>query len=342
MMETAEIVNRKANTNKQQETMAGALAQYPGISQSADIFVDNRADTVLQIVLQRMIDSGSRMNTQEALLMETANNSNLAGRNSVILQPKQIENTGSFQLKNDKELISYQSATPPVLQRIKWGTIRQKRWTYFSDSGMDAYGTHWTYRLVDTDADNPITVMKPDDNTTFFCHGFTFGGYRVEGGPYSMDGAYVTRVLSDEYTEVDVPQAGKGVAFLDKEGVGHPGIVHGIDIGQSDPRDAVSIISKLGSKSLSVLPLKELLKKYPGTVKYYGKTGGGGEAWLEELMPHPLRGEDIERRHQGIKEIERGLSEVDFLFRLFAKLLAGIKPSSEEMELYYSIRGSRL
>ena len=89
------------------------------------------------------------------------------------------------------------SAVPAVartIQRVQWNpnvdTHRKKKpW------GTGADGKVLTAK---TDAGTPIEIWKPDDGTTYWCHGFTFGGNTAAGGPYSLWGRDVPTVLNDE------------------------------------------------------------------------------------------------------------------------------------------------
>lgn len=230
-----------------------------------------------------------------------------------------------------------------VAQLVKWETVRKKPWISYSDSYVDQAGTRWILYHVDTDAGSKIEAMRPQDNTSYFCHGYTFGGYAAEGGPFSIDCYYVPTVLNDEYKELDAPRVGDVVAFYGKEGVDHTGIISSIDTNEPDPDKAIMIDSKLGTKDQAILPLGALKSKYTKHVKFFGKNGEDETDWWTELGFKKLDMEEeqlreLENRDREISVIQQGLKDNEFLMRIYSKLLRGGALTDEELVAYHVIK----
>ena len=86
--------------------------------------------------------------------------------------------------------------TLPDVQRIQWNTARKTgRISY--PWGKNAGYVGNVYH-VETDAGTTIQAWKPHDGSTYWCHGFTFGGSKAPNGPFSIWGSEVTTVLNDE------------------------------------------------------------------------------------------------------------------------------------------------
>ena len=112
----------------------------------------------------------------------------------------------------------------PTLRRVKWSTAR--------DTGIDSYpwgsGPKGDVYKVETDAGTKINAWKPHDGSTYWCHGYTFGGARASGGPFSIWGESVPTVLADEgwrRGEGCVAKRNDILVFA-AGGVAHTGIVH--------------------------------------------------------------------------------------------------------------------
>lgn len=86
----------------------------------------------------------------------------------------------------------------PVVAR----TVQRVQWNPNVDTGnkIKPWGTGADGKILTakTDAGTPINIWKPDDGTTYWCHGFTFGGNTAAGGPYSLWGRDVSTVLNDD------------------------------------------------------------------------------------------------------------------------------------------------
>ncbi len=93
----------------------------------------------------------------------------------------------------------------PVLNDKTGGnTIRRMAWNPNADTGQDI--APWrelprvTGDLLDaaTDAGTSVNTWLPHDGTTYWCHGYTFGGSTARGGPYSIWGRAVPGILNDD------------------------------------------------------------------------------------------------------------------------------------------------
>lgn len=112
----------------------------------------------------------------------------------------------------------------PTLRRVRWSTAR--------DTGRDSYpwgtGPKGDVYAVETDAGNRIAAWKPHDGSTYWCHGYTFGGSTASGGPFSIWGESVPRVLTDDgWKRGEGCVAGRNdILVFAAGGVAHSGIVH--------------------------------------------------------------------------------------------------------------------
>lgn len=254
------------------------------------------------------------------------------------------------QLKNISNLKNVNKSQNGVLQRVKWDTVKDAPNNYKTEIFG---GVSWRKYLVQTDAGTFIEVfkgeneigaqsesgygqmmMKGSNSGLFNCHGFTFGGYAADGGPYGiLDAGPVRQILADEYQEQEGPSMGCVVVFGDAN---HSGIVEGIEKGTGDLDQRVMVRSKLGTKSFSVESIKALSRF--GKARYYTK---GGIIKLEntndlEIIEEQAR--EIEERALEIREIEKGVEDIHRLQIILAKLMAGNKPTEEEMEFFYTIK----
>ena len=83
----------------------------------------------------------------------------------------------------------------PNIQKVDWSSA--------VDSGHDARPwrtlsyTGDVYK-VKTDAGRTINAWRPHDGSTYWCHGLTFGGASASGGPFSIWGQDVPKILADD------------------------------------------------------------------------------------------------------------------------------------------------
>jgi hypothetical protein len=119
------------------------------------------------------------------------------------------------------------SAAPAVAR-----TIQCVRWNPNVDTGkkVKPWGTGPDGRILtaSTDAGTPLSIWKPDDGRTYWCHGFTFGGNTATGGPYSFWGSDVPTVLSDEgwkSQDACASKPGDILVFTGGNPITHSGII---------------------------------------------------------------------------------------------------------------------
>lgn len=105
-----------------------------------------------------------------------------------------------------------------------------------------------------TDGGTALNIWRPDDNITYWCHGFTFGGSIAKGGPYSIWGEFVPSVLTDDGwrpTQSCMASNADIIVFRDASGnVTHSGIVRNVVSNAGMVDEAKSTVeSKWGSGS---------------------------------------------------------------------------------------------
>jgi len=84
-----------------------------------------------------------------------------------------------------------------IIRRVQWNPVGSHIMGRWAPWGVDK-GIWGTVYLATTDGGSPIGIWKPDDKVTYWCHGFTFGGGRAAGGPFSVHGGHVQAILDDE------------------------------------------------------------------------------------------------------------------------------------------------
>ena len=138
----------------------------------------------------------------------------------------------------------------PRLRRVKWNKAR--------DTGRDSFpwgsGPKGDVYEVETDAGTKIPAWKPHDGSTYWCHGYTFGGARASGGPFSIWGQDVPTVLADEgwrRAYSCVAQRNDILVFASNN-VAHSGIVHSTsEPGGIVDENASQLDSKWGQLALN-------------------------------------------------------------------------------------------
>jgi len=110
-----------------------------------------------------------------------------------------------------------------------------------------------------TDGGSSIHIWRPDNRTTFWCHGYTFGGaipaaYRA-GGPFSVNGVEVPRILRDDgwhYTSSSNVRAGDILVFTGRDPITHTGIITRVERNNGQVDESRSMLSsKWGYAPLS-------------------------------------------------------------------------------------------
>jgi hypothetical protein len=148
--------------------------------------------------------------------------------------------------------------TPEITSRDSSSEVRRVKWSTARDTGRDSFpwgtGPKGDIFEVQTDAGTRIPVWKPHDGSTYWCHGYTFGGARASGGPFSIWGESVPRVLADDgwmRASSCVAQRNDILVFA-AGGVAHSGIVHSTsEPGGIVDENASELDSKWGQLALN-------------------------------------------------------------------------------------------
>ena len=127
-----------------------------------------------------------------------------------------------------------------------------------------------------TDAGSTVETWRPDDGSTFWCHGYTFGGAGATGGPYSIFGSTVPQVLHDDgWHPVDacMAQPGDILVFYDSQDhEAHSGIVRSMTLNGSQVEEALSDLqSKWGTGMLATVSWATNARTY-GHYSAYSKS----------------------------------------------------------------------
>jgi hypothetical protein len=151
----------------------------------------------------------------------------------------------------------------PVLRRVKWGTAK--------DTGKDSYpwgsGPKGDVYKVETDAGTKIPAWKPHDGTTYWCHGYTFGGSTASGGPFSIWGQSAPTVLKDDGWKPAfscVAQKTDILVFA-ANNVAHTGIVHSA----FEPKGIIDEKASMLNSKWGQLALNR--KSWDDNAKQYGR-----------------------------------------------------------------------
>lgn len=142
-------------------------------------------------------------------------------------------------------------ADAAVIRRVVWWPNRQTRRSSYPWGAPGPFG-----RILRgaTDAGTGLDIWRPADGTTYWCHGYTFGGSTARGGPYSIWGSDVPTVLNDDgwkQTYSCMAQAADILVFRDDAGqVTHSGIIRSVSAPGAQVDDTASTVeSKWGSGS---------------------------------------------------------------------------------------------
>lgn len=155
------------------------------------------------------------------------------------------------------------TATPPaaaattheadgaVIRRVAWWPNRP---TGRSSRPWGSSGPVGRILRGETDAGTALDIWSPADGTTYWCHGYTFGGSSARGGPYSIWGSDVPTVLNDDgwkQTYSCMAQPADILVFRDDAGqVTHSGIIRSVSAPGGQVDDAASTVeSKWGAGS---------------------------------------------------------------------------------------------
>jgi hypothetical protein len=89
-----------------------------------------------------------------------------------------------------------QDNEPERLRRVAWSPIGSiRRYQPWPSTHPHILGTEF---MGQTDGGGDIGIWRPDDCTTYWCHGYTFGGSSASQGPFSVFGFEVPTILRDD------------------------------------------------------------------------------------------------------------------------------------------------
>ncbi len=163
-------------------------------------------------------------------------------------------------------------------------TIRRVKWNPNTRTGRVSrpWGTGPSGDILEaaTDAGTSIEIWRPHNGTTYWCHGYTFGGSSAKGGPYSMWGRTVPTVLNDDgWQQVYscLAQAQDILVFFDGGGRAmHSGIVRSVSApGSAIDEGASTLESKWGQQPLNTSSWRTNSRQYGG-YRCYSKSGAQG------------------------------------------------------------------
>lgn len=173
--------------------------------------------------------------------------------------------------------ISRRAADPDTIQRVVWHPN--------TDTGRDSEpwgpgSPRGDILNAATDAGTAINSWRPHDGTTYWCHGFTFGGKTARGGPYSVWGVSVPTILIDDGWR-RVPSCVSSnediLVFYDDQGrVTHSGIIRSVsEPGGRVDETASTLESKWGSGSHNTSSWETNATAY-GKYRSYSKSPAQG------------------------------------------------------------------
>jgi hypothetical protein len=150
------------------------------------------------------------------------------------------------------------------LQRMAWFPNRDTG-TAHAPWGDD--GPQGRILEAKTDAGAAVEAWRPDDGQTYWCHGYTFGGAAATGGPYSVFGSVVPRVLQDDgWHAIDacMARANDILVFYDHENhEAHSGIVRNTELVSGQVDEALSDLqSKWGTGMLATVSWATNARQY--------------------------------------------------------------------------------
>jgi hypothetical protein len=163
-------------------------------------------------------------------------------------------------------------------------TVRRVKWNPNTSTGRVSYpwGTGPSGDILEaaTDAGTSMEIWRPHNGTTYWCHGYTFGGSTAKGGPYSIWGKTVPTVLKDDgWQQVYscLAQAQDILVFFDGGGKAlHTGIVRNVSApGSAIDEGASTLQSKWGQQPLNTSSWLTNSKQYGG-YRCYSKSGAQG------------------------------------------------------------------
>jgi hypothetical protein len=168
--------------------------------------------------------------------------------------------------------------SPMVKRRNPEAAIQRVRWNSARDTGRDSYpwgsGPLGDVYQVETDAGNRINAWKPHDGQTYWCHGFTFGGFSVAAGPFSIWGQDVPTVLTDDGWQRALScMAGRNeILVFAGNNVAHSGLIDSTAVSAGVVDEGTSMLeSKWGQLALNTSSWTTNVRQY-GAYAVYSKS----------------------------------------------------------------------
>lgn len=159
-----------------------------------------------------------------------------------------------------------------TIRRVKWHPNRATGKTSFP------WGSGPNGDILEgaTDARTTIDIWRPHDGTTYWCHGYTFGGKSARGGPYSLWGSDVPTVLKDDgwkQTYSCMARPKDILIFWDDTGIlTHSGIIRKVSTSGGRVSDTTSTLeSKWGNGPHNTSSWETNAKNY-GKYRCYSKS----------------------------------------------------------------------
>lgn len=177
-------------------------------------------------------------------------------------------------------LDDHRSMPEPLRRAADDGVVRRVAWTPNQPTGRVSHpwgsgGPVGKILKATTDGGTALDIWSPDDGSTYWCHGYTFGGPGARGGPYSIWGSDVPTVLQDDgwkQTSSCMAQPADVLVFWDAQGMlTHSGIIRQVAAQGGRVDDTASTVqSKWGAGSLNTTTWEQNANKY-GSYRCYSK-----------------------------------------------------------------------
>jgi Domain of unknown function (DUF4157) len=180
-----------------------------------------------------------------------------------VIQQGQAPRTGATAMADD---------AAGIVQRVKWTPNTP---TGQSSEPWGPGRPKGVLLVAKTDGGTGITTWRPDDGTTYWCHGYTFGGWNAKGGPYSVFGETVPAILKDDgwkLTYSCMTQPGDILVFSNaQDQVMHTGIIRTTESAGGRVDETKSQLqSKWGMQALNTSSWDTNVQQY-GSYRCYSK-----------------------------------------------------------------------
>ncbi len=180
--------------------------------------------------------------------------------------------------RENENLFGYVISSPSAPSNMIYRVV----WYPNIDTGRDTRpwgsGPNGDALEAATDGGTTINIWRPHNGTTYWCHGYTFGGSTARGGPYSTWGQFVPTILSDDgWQRVHscVASVGDIVVFYSGT-VAHSGIIRSVSAPNGQIDEAASTLeSKWGQGALNTSSWLRNARQY-GNYRCFSKSPANG------------------------------------------------------------------